>query len=67
MANSAMFSRPSSIPPAASSFAKNGRGVVRDKVQTDFRAAATDFAGAIEHVLMRERYAVQRTKRIALP
>ena len=42
--------------------AKNGRGVIRDKFSADFRAAAADFAGAIEHVLMRERYAVQRTK-----
>ena len=43
--------------------AENGRGVVGDKFSADFRAAAADFAGAIEHVLMRERYAVQRTKR----
>ena len=39
------------------------RGVIGDKIGADFRAAAADRAGAIEHVLVRERHAMKRTER----
>src|ERR1043166_8467060 len=39
---------------------ERGRGGARAPVAADFRAAGRDAAGAVEHVLVRERHAVQR-------
>ena len=53
-----MLDRASRVEPR-----QHGRGVVGHKVSADFRAAGADLAGAVEHVLVRERHAVQRTER----
>src|SRR5262249_20772979 len=42
---------------------EQGRGVVRYKISADFRAAGANLASAIEHVLVRERHAMQRAER----
>ena len=42
---------------------QHGRRMIGHEVATDFRAAGANLAGAVEHVLVRQRHAVQRPER----
>ena len=42
---------------------EHGRRMIGDEIGADFRAAGADLAGAVEHVLVRKRYAMQRPDR----
>ena len=64
MANSAMLRWPISIAPAASNRASTVAVWSGTKSRADFRAASANLAGAVEHVLVRKRNAMQRTERV---
>ena len=64
-ANSTMLSRPQSMAPAASRRAMTVARRDRPVAAEQGRAVLGQLAGAVEHVLVRERHAVQRPQLVA--